>query len=204
MMADNESTPTGGPPAAPAVPPVTTPLPVEEGRTFTQADLDRIVKERLEREKGKYADYDDLKRASVEFKKLKDAQLTEAERATKRIQELEALQAEAETTARARELEVNERLIKADVRVLAGQMGFASPDDAYHLADLANVKIDDGEVKGVEKALQELAKAKPYLVGKGGGAGSPPNDPKRRGGTTEDEWVAEARRRYGIKQVPQP
>ena len=29
--------------------------------TFTQADVDRIVKERVQRERAKYADYDDLK-----------------------------------------------------------------------------------------------------------------------------------------------
>lgn len=29
--------------------------------TFTQADVDRIVRERVQREKAKYADYDDLK-----------------------------------------------------------------------------------------------------------------------------------------------
>ena len=30
-------------------------------QTFTQADLDRIVSERLQRERAKFADYDDLK-----------------------------------------------------------------------------------------------------------------------------------------------
>lgn len=30
-------------------------------QTFTQADVDRIVRERVQRERGKYADYDELK-----------------------------------------------------------------------------------------------------------------------------------------------
>lgn len=35
-------------------------------QTFTQADVDRIVRERVQRERGKYADYDELKeRAGV-------------------------------------------------------------------------------------------------------------------------------------------
>lgn len=33
----------------------------EPDQTFTQADVDRIVRERVQREKAKYADYDDLK-----------------------------------------------------------------------------------------------------------------------------------------------
>jgi hypothetical protein len=41
----------------------TTEAATEEGKdqAFTQADVDRIVSERLQREKTKYADYDDLK-----------------------------------------------------------------------------------------------------------------------------------------------
>ena len=33
----------------------------EPEQTFTQADVDRIVKERVQRERAKYADYDELK-----------------------------------------------------------------------------------------------------------------------------------------------
>ena len=33
----------------------------QQPQTFTQADVDRIVKERVQRERAKYADYDDLK-----------------------------------------------------------------------------------------------------------------------------------------------
>jgi hypothetical protein len=36
------------------------------GQSFTQADVDRIVKERVTREKAKYADYDDLKKKAGE------------------------------------------------------------------------------------------------------------------------------------------
>lgn len=34
-------------------------------QTFTQADVDRIVRERVAREKAKYADYDDLKQQAA-------------------------------------------------------------------------------------------------------------------------------------------
>lgn len=46
--------------------PTPTPPPEDESakpqdQTFTQADVDRIVKERVQRERAKYADYDELK-----------------------------------------------------------------------------------------------------------------------------------------------
>lgn len=45
-------------------------------KTFTQEDLDRIIAERLNREKSKYADYDQLKQAAegrkTEMEKLAD------------------------------------------------------------------------------------------------------------------------------------
>jgi hypothetical protein len=41
-------------------------------QTFTQADLDRIVKERVQRERAKYSDYDDLKAKAAGAKTVED------------------------------------------------------------------------------------------------------------------------------------
>jgi hypothetical protein len=46
----------------------------------SQEDLDRIISDRLTRERGKYADYDSLRAAAAELAKLKDAQKSDAER----------------------------------------------------------------------------------------------------------------------------
>lgn len=173
-------------------------------KTFTQADVDRIINDRLARQKSQYADYEELKKSAGRLKDLETAQLSETEKRDKRIQELEAAAAEFEGKGRARDLEITERLVKAEVRIVASGMGFASPDDAYRLADLVEVKLDDqGAVLGVQKALDKLMKDKPYLAKGGGpGAGSPANNPKGKP-TTEEQWVAEAQRRYGIKRVEQ-
>ena len=50
-------------------------------RTFSQADVDRMIAERLSREQKKYADYDALKAAKEELNKLKDGQKRELEKA---------------------------------------------------------------------------------------------------------------------------
>ena len=66
---------TGGEPTPPAPQPSGGDAP-----KFTQADLDRVVGDRLARESKKYADYDELKKAAAELKKLQDAQLTEQQK----------------------------------------------------------------------------------------------------------------------------
>lgn len=54
-------------------------------KTFTQADLDRIVGERVARERDKYADYDDLKATAGKVPDLE----TKLGEATGRVSELE-------------------------------------------------------------------------------------------------------------------
>ena len=57
-------------------------------QTFTQADVDRIVKERVQREKAKYADYNELKEKAEGAKTVED-----------RIAEVEQRAIAAETKA---------------------------------------------------------------------------------------------------------
>lgn len=62
--------------------PTPTPEPNDPGakpETFTQADIDRIVKERVQRERAKYADYDDLK-AKAEGAKTAEERMAELEK----------------------------------------------------------------------------------------------------------------------------
>jgi len=57
-------------------------------------------------------------------------------------------------------------------------MGIIDPDAAYALIDTSALSYQDGEVKGVEKALEKLVKDKPYLIESAPppspGAGGPP------------------------------
>lgn len=75
----------------------TTPDNSGTGRTFTQAELDSIIKERLDKERKKYADYDDVKAKARKYEEAEQASLSELEKAKKRIAELEALANEVET-----------------------------------------------------------------------------------------------------------
>lgn len=78
----------------------------QETKTFTQADVDKIISERLKRERDKLPNDDDLKA----YKEWKKSQQTEAEKAAEREKEYQALQ------SRAIELERENAVIKAGVK----------------------------------------------------------------------------------------
>lgn len=56
----------------------------------TQADLDRIIAERLSRERAKYADYDEMKTKAAEFDKATEATKSEIQKAVERAELAEA------------------------------------------------------------------------------------------------------------------
>lgn len=155
--------PTTAPPAAPAA-----------DKTFTQAELDRIVADRLSRERGKYADYDDLKAKASQFDQLAEQQKTDLEKA------VDAAKAEgrAEVLSAA-----NDRLLKSRIEALAAR-DLADPADAVRLLDLAQFKVgDDGQTDdaAIKSAIGELVKSKPYLAAQpsgfqGSGGGGPRGD----------------------------
>jgi hypothetical protein len=136
--------------------------PAPAGKTYSQEDVDRVVRDRLARAEAKYADYGDLKRRAAEYDKLAEASKTEQQRA------VEQARKEGETEALAR---VNSRVITAEARALAAAKQFRDPTDAVAFlrgnGSLDSIKVNDqGDVdtKALEAALDDLAKAKDYLL----------------------------------------
>lgn len=70
----------------------------DENRSFTQAELDRIVKERVARERTKYANYGELSEKAKRLDDIEEANKTEQQKLTDRLNEAErrALTAERE------------------------------------------------------------------------------------------------------------
>ena len=52
----------------------------------SQEELDRIIQKRIERERSKFADYDDLKAKAAEFEKFEESQKSELEKAQERAE----------------------------------------------------------------------------------------------------------------------
>lgn len=146
-----------------------------ENKTFTQEELDKILADRIARERkklDKYADYETLKEKAEQLEKQelerKQAEMTETERLQAQLEELQRKATEAEE-AKSKTLEsANKRLIKSEFKLLAKELGVRKDalDDAFVLADLNSVEIDeDGNVTGVKEALEALKQAKAFLFG---------------------------------------
>lgn len=83
------------------------------------------------------------------------------------------------------------RLLAAEVKVLANELGFADWEDAHALADLSKVKEDDkGNLTGVKEALEELLKKKPHLGKQKPGGGSFGAQFGGNGGSPDDKKKA--------------
>jgi hypothetical protein len=137
----------------------------DAGKTFTQADVDRIIDTRLKRERKDAA-------ATLESEKAKAA-MTEADR-------LKAEKAESEKKASDAQTAADKRVIAAEAKVQASTAGVKPEALGYvlKLADLSDVTIgDDGEpdAAAIKAAIETVLKDVPALkgtAGTGGKAGS--------------------------------
>lgn len=130
--------------------------PPADDKTFTQADVDRMIADRLKR--AKPADYDDLKAAAKRLADIEAANASDLEKAVKAAKD----EGRAEVITAA-----NARLVTAEARALAAEMQFRKPGHAVKLVDLSGVKVtDDGEVDAdaIKAALKELADDDPLLL----------------------------------------
>ena len=149
----------------------------------SQKDLDRVLADRLRRQKEQFKDYDDLKTKAAKFDELDAQSKTDLEKA-------QQAQADAETKAAAALATANGRLIRGEVKGVAGGMKFIDADDAYALVSSDPGKYgditvdDDGNVIGVKDALEALVAAKPHLVESGKPTGAADGGAKGDGGKT--------------------
>ncbi len=133
-------------------------------KTFTQAELERQLGERLARERAKYADYEELKTAKAKLDELEAGQLSERDKLQKQIEKLEKKAAEAEARALEKERLAQETLIRSAVLSEASKLGFANPEDAYLLLAQKPTIGEDGQPAGVAEAIKALAESRPYLL----------------------------------------
>lgn len=108
------------------------------------------------------------KSATAQAKRL--AELEEAEKKRKEAELSETDKVKAEKARLEDELKKAGEALKSislrhAVEIAAARANFQDPEDAYRLADLSEVEVsEDGKVTGVDKALEALAKKRPYLI----------------------------------------
>jgi len=157
--------------------------PVQEGdqpadKTFTQADLDRIVQDRVARERKKYADYDDLLAKASQLDEIEQAKLSEIERAQ---QERDA------ALARATELETDMFASRLHSSILAeaskADRGLVDPAAAIEFLTGSDVELlefdEQGSPTNMADAMDKLLTKRPYLAGQ---RSTPSADQGARGG----------------------
>lgn len=135
-----------------------------EQRTFTQAEMNAIIQDRLARERGKYADYEALKAKAEKFDAAEEAGKTELQKANEKV---DALQKQVDAFTKAEQL----RTVRQKVSAATGVP--------------AELLSGDTEETCTAQANAILKFAKPsYPAVKDGG------EPGARGGTESDGVAA--------------
>jgi len=131
-------------------------------KKFSQADMDRVVKERLEREKKKTEETAAKAKADAEAAALAE-QGKYKELAEKSQKEAEAKQAEKEKAeAELKSLKLRSAFEKAVGKLSLAFANEAAAQDAFEKLDVESVGED---FKGMDEAIKKLHKERPYLFG---------------------------------------
>jgi len=121
--------------------------------------MDRVVKDRLAREREKYADHEDLKKKAARLEEIEAESQSELEKA-----QAAALKAE-ENASKATEV-ANERLVKAAILSEAAKQGAKNGEVVLRALDRTGLTVEDnGDVSGVEEAVKSLLDEIPEFVG---------------------------------------
>ncbi len=96
------------------------PKPPSDSKTFTQDDLDRIVAERLRREREKHSDYDELKAKAGRLDELEASNKSELEKLNERLTATDQRAQSAEQALLRANVAASKGLTPAQAKRLAG------------------------------------------------------------------------------------
>lgn len=128
-------------------------------RTFSQTEVDRIIGDRLAREREKYGDYEDLRAKATKLDELEDAKKSDEQKLLERIEAAEKRVTEAESRAQ-----------KSDLQLMRARVGAAkglSPALAARLAGTTEEEI----TADADDLLASMASSA-AAAGDGNGSGS--------------------------------
>ncbi|WP_427110925.1 phage scaffolding protein [Lysinibacillus xylanilyticus] len=145
--------------------------PVETTKTYTQAQIDEMITDRIKRERKKFADYDDLKSKLSEYEskaeEQRQAELSEVEKAQEQAKQFEEQLSTLTAQLEAERNTSRQQAIKNEFIKVASSANIIDIDAAMALSDLSTVEIgEDGKVNGIDDVIKSLVEHKPYLVAK--------------------------------------
>jgi len=106
-------------------------------KTFTQEELEKILADRLERERRKYKDYEELKQAAEELKKIKESQMSREELLQQKMAELEKQLFEKELEAQEAQIEKTKVKVAMEMGLPADALDFISGTTEEEIRDAA-------------------------------------------------------------------
>ena len=155
------------------------------------ARIARSTKAELE-ELAKTLGFEDIESMKSAAKKAKDLEESQKSELQKERDAREKLEKESRAVLD----RANNRLIDAEIKVLASKLGFVDPTDAIALIDRSDIKVSDtGVVSGVKEAISALLEAKPHLKkeeGESGDLGDSGSDSKKSGSFSMNTLIRKA------------
>ncbi|WP_280246162.1 hypothetical protein [Nocardia abscessus] len=136
-------------------------------KTLTQSEVDRIVAERVAREKQKFADYDDLKAAATRLKDIENANKSEQQKLADQVAELTKALADKDAEVEKATLASLKASVAAAKRVPASRLHGITKEELEADADAYLA-----EVAEVAAARDAGTKRKPPAAGLKSGASS--------------------------------
>ena len=156
-------------------------------KTFTQEELDQKIKERLDRERKKYANYSDLVAKAKRLEEIEAAKLNDEEKAAKRLKELEDKIAEKERELEERALRDLKRS-KIEQAIADGKMEMPKGKTIDSLVKRCLGTNEDEIASDVEELIGFFPKAEPP---KGQGIGTQVDTSTTKQNKTLDDEIAE-------------
>lgn len=168
--------------------PTPDPKPADATKTFTEDDLNRIVKERLDRERKKYSDYNDLKAAKSKLDEIEKAKLSDEEKAKKTLADLEAKIAEKEKALKDKALKDLLR-DKIESAIADGKMKLPKGKTIASIVALSRATEEAEIDSNVEDLIGFFPPDEPKPDLKGIGTQTKTGDPTNTAKTIDEQWA---------------
>lgn len=139
-------------------------------KTFTQEDVNKMIKDRLPRAEKKAQEalakslgFESVEAMQAAINPDKNKGGSGNENNPADVDKL--VETKLQEKLKAEQDKTFKRLVNAEVKLMANELGFADWEDALALADLSEVKEDEkGNIVGVKEALEALKTKKPHLL----------------------------------------
>jgi hypothetical protein len=126
----------------------------------TQDELDRVLRDRLTRERQKYQGYDEYREKAERYDEIADAAKTSEEKLQEQLADRERELEQLRSSHR-------QALVSSAIAQSASKLGVVDTDAAIKLIDQDALEFDDsGNPKNIEQLVQGLVQDKPYLAPK--------------------------------------